>query len=1111
MPVFLPPEMLVQHGVQDDLMASCVFKPAVRQAPTGAAAASGGSHSSDTGAGSVLLPRWRVWPTLVGRWVVTVAGTLKRHGDLAAAKLRAGAGLVAGSSRLDQAGAQDVGAGAGAASSSRQSRGAGGSGGGQEAQGAEHAAPQHAYVECRLYRTDRASYTCPAVLTVLPSPPRGTAARGHHHAPTAGTAAAAAAVPSNPATAGVPNSGAAAQGTCNQSTPAGACPSHGSAAGAAATAAAPPTNASQPHVGSQPPHAAAAGGHQRRRTARLLRRLWHDLRYMSYGVMMPYKWAPIAAGMLSPHLFLLACLPAIRSLGFMGPYTLRICCYHVLCLVLTGADHLLLLRLATELWLRLRRVRPGAGRGLQRWLVWGRLLLLESFWNGFLASGWGFRAIVMGILTSKQVELWNHLYGPAFQPHPLLSCCLVLPASWLIACAGCGAVWRLTSGQQPTSAPLLMFQEGFLSGLSSPLYSLVYISLAVLGLGGGGVGGGASGILGLAAAGSRLPLWLLDAVVVLPLLLVVALDVLWNMDSAARATPLLLVIVNALRIHSGPGDAQGRAGVAARRARAARGRGLLGGAGAGGDLPERLLARDGGALKHTSLWMLVEQARWWAAQVRDAAEEQRHQLEQRQQRQQQQQQPAALGGGGGEVPLAGDGNAGPAAPEAMGQQQQQAAGALPLGQVARVMLAARHAGMPDVPSRAVAAMMAAMLLPVPEAQWPPRQQEHHARALDLLLAAAATPRGAGGRIRREDDDLDADDGRGGADGGDDELDQDALDVEELLGGGGAAGRRDRGRAGEGGEGGLEGEGERLVRTANGELRPLSALEAELRAGLAQVAALRSQLAAVGRGVADLLLLGRWPPPLQLPPESHGWSEAVPHGFLCPITHSLMTQPALLVSPQLSEASPTYELSAIRQWLQSNRTDPTTGRFLRTYHFIHNDNLRKAIEDWVADRLERERQQQQQQAQQGHALPSGVLRPTSPLPRAQRHGGLRSPTPTRVRRLPQALGAAAASQPAGLGPAGPGRCHVVEGPGPGQRTVCVGTSEAALRVASPERLRGRVPGSRGRSRSRGRALQVGAADGDGGSGGSGGSTLRARQVVQRAVSRQRGLLRDAPPE
>ncbi|GFR44594.1 hypothetical protein Agub_g5872, partial [Astrephomene gubernaculifera] len=159
------------------------------------------------------------------------------------------------------------------------------------------------------------------------------------------------------------------------------------------------------------------------------------------------------------------------------------------------------------------------------------------------------------------------------------------------------------------------------------------------------------------------------------------------------------------------------------------------------------------------------------------------------------------------------------------------------------------------------------------------------------------------------------------------------------------------------------------------MRPLSELEGELRAGVAHVAALRSQLAAAGRGAADLLLLGRWPPPLQLPPEAQAWGggcceeeeegggPAVPHGFLCPITHTLMSQPALLVSPQLSEASPTYELSAIRQWLRNSRTDPTTGRHLLTYHFIHNDNLRKAIEDWVHDRLARERlKQQQQQAQ-----------------------------------------------------------------------------------------------------------------------------------------------------
>ncbi len=64
------------------------------------------------------------------------------------------------------------------------------------------------------------------------------------------------------------------------------------------------------------------------------------------------------------------------------------------------------------------------------------------------------------------------------------------------------------------------------------------------GLAGGGGGGGGAG-LGLAGGGGgglRLPLWLLDALLVCPVLAVVALDVHWNMDAAARASPLLMVV-----------------------------------------------------------------------------------------------------------------------------------------------------------------------------------------------------------------------------------------------------------------------------------------------------------------------------------------------------------------------------------------------------------------------------------------------------------------------------------------------------------------------------------------------------------------------------------------
>jgi hypothetical protein len=185
-----------------------------------------------------------------------------------------------------------------------------------------------------------------------------------------------------------------------------------------------------------------------------------------------------------------------------------------------------------------------------------------------------------------QVELWNHLYGAAFLPHPLLSCILVLPASWAAGWAGCSLAWRLVCSQ-PGSAALLLFkvrlrgdagveamqgpcrnslgramarvrvpaaravqlkrasprakgglfvhllasvhvfvavrlpaQEGFLSGLSSPFFGLLYMGFAVVGLGGGlrAAGGGGPDAMVLAAGGSRLPLWLLDALLVSPLL-----------------------------------------------------------------------------------------------------------------------------------------------------------------------------------------------------------------------------------------------------------------------------------------------------------------------------------------------------------------------------------------------------------------------------------------------------------------------------------------------------------------------------------------------------------------------------------------------------------------
>lgn len=71
----------------------------------------------------------------------------------------------------------------------------------------------------------------------------------------------------------------------------------------------------------------------------------------------------------------------LRSRGFAG-------------VVLTGADHLLLLRLASELWVRLKprgpRAAGGPGAGPRTW----RRRLLLSKWlliDGFITSGWMFR------------------------------------------------------------------------------------------------------------------------------------------------------------------------------------------------------------------------------------------------------------------------------------------------------------------------------------------------------------------------------------------------------------------------------------------------------------------------------------------------------------------------------------------------------------------------------------------------------------------------------------------------------------------------------------------------------------------------------------------------
>eukprot|EP00198_Chlamydomonas_reinhardtii_P005326 XP_001694662.1 predicted protein [Chlamydomonas reinhardtii] len=110
-------------------------------------------------------------------------------------------------------------------------------------------------------------------------------------------------------------------------------------------------------------------------------------------------------------------------------------------------------------------------------------------------------------------------------------------------------------------------------------------------------------------------------------------------------------------------------------------------------------------------------------------------------------------------------------------------------------------------------------------------------------------------------------------------------------------------------------------------------------------------AAQGQGRAGGPVVLRWPAPLQLPPEVADW-EDVPRGFTCAITQGLMQQPAMLVSPDLPSA-PTYERAAIQQWLASQMRDPKSNTPLRSYSLLPNDDLSRAIDDWVHWRLRAE--------------------------------------------------------------------------------------------------------------------------------------------------------------
>ena len=91
-----------------------------------------------------------------------------------------------------------------------------------------------------------------------------------------------------------------------------------------------------------------------------------------------------------------------------------------------------------------------------------------------------------------------------------------------------------------------------------------------------------------------------------------------------------------------------------------------------------------------------------------------------------------------------------------------------------------------------------------------------------------------------------------------------------------------------------------------------------------------------------------PPPLCLPADLEDSAEEAPADFVCPIKHTVMTDP--VVGP----AGVSYERAALLQWLRRRQTDPSTQGALEASDLYANLNLRSMIATWAKaqnDRLD----------------------------------------------------------------------------------------------------------------------------------------------------------------
>ncbi|KAG2450771.1 hypothetical protein HYH02_004608 [Chlamydomonas schloesseri] len=87
----------------------------------------------------------------------------------------------------------------------------------------------------------------------------------------------------------------------------------------------------------------------------------------------------------------------------------------------------------------------------------------------------------------------------------------------------------------------------------------------------------------------------------------------------------------------------------------------------------------------------------------------------------------------------------------------------------------------------------------------------------------------------------------------------------------------------------------------------------------------------------------WPPPVEVPAALQEEAEHAPRHLLCPITHLILTEPAVTVT------GATYERSAIIGWLQQAGKDPLTGHAVSPDEVFPNLAMYAVLEEYVREK------------------------------------------------------------------------------------------------------------------------------------------------------------------